>query len=84
MRKSQQSADTAKQNACMRMNNPAIIPRNHNVESVIGEWVNNGNDQPYKALLKSLENPYQYTEANIANGAPQKHWPKNYTTTCGT
>lgn len=84
IRKSQQSADVAKQNACMKMNNPAIIPRNHNVESVLGDWVNNGNDLPFKALLKSLENPYQYTEAQIASGAPQKHWPKNYSTTCGT
>jgi len=84
IRKTQQSADSEMQNVCMRKNNPAIIPRNHNVERVLSDWVNNGNDQPYKALLKSLENPYQYTEAQIASGAPQKHWPKNYTTTCGT
>ncbi len=84
IRKTQQSGDSEMQNVCMKMNNPAIIPRNHNVESVLGEWVNNGNNQPYKALLKLLENPYQYTEAQIASGAPQKHWPKNYTTTCGT
>ena len=84
IRRSQQSADAAKQNECMRMNNPAIVPRNHNVERVLNEWVINGNDQPFKALLKLLQNPYQYTEAQIESGAPQKHWPKNYTTTCGT
>lgn len=84
IRKSQQSVDTSTQNECMKKNNPAIIPRNHNVERVLGDWVNNGNDQPFKALLKLLQNPYQYTEAQIESGAPQKHWPKNYTTTCGT
>ncbi len=84
IRKSQQSADVATQNECMRMHNPAIIPRNHNVERVLSEWVDNSNDQPFKALLKLLENPYQYTVAQIESGAPQKHWPKKYTTTCGT
>jgi uncharacterized protein YdiU (UPF0061 family) len=84
IRKSQQSWDAEKQNACMRMNNPAIIPRNHNVERVLSDWVNHGNDKPFKALLELLQNPYQYTDAQIEAGAPQKHWPKNYTTTCGT
>lgn len=84
IRKERQNADVTIQNQFMRMNNPAIIPRNHLVESVLNDWVMRGNDRPFKELLKLLENPYQYTDAQIITGAPQGHWPKTYRTTCGT
>lgn len=84
LRRSQEAADHEAQKALMQSHNPAIIPRNHNVERVLNAWVLHGDSKPYKALLALLKKPYAYTEDQLVNGAPQPDWPITYRTTCGT
>lgn len=84
LRRSQEAADHEAQRALMQAHNPAIIPRNHNVERVLNAWVLHDDAKPFKALLALLKDPYAYTEDQFANGAPQVDWPKTYRTTCGT
>lgn len=84
LRRAQEPHNQREQKMLMQSHNPAIIPRNHNVERVLNDWVLHGNAKPFKALLELLKNPYLYTEAQIEGGAPQQSWPKRYTTTCGT
>ncbi len=84
LRSAQEAVDAKAQKTLMQMNNPAIIPRNHNVEHVLNEWTVHDNDKPFKTLLKLLENPYLYTEEQLKEGSPNKSWPTSYRTTCGT
>ena len=44
--------------ACMDRHNPAVIPRNHGVESVLSEASDHGNLSPFRDLLEALRNPY--------------------------
>lgn len=68
----------------MQANNPTVIARNHLVEHALSQWTVHDNRQPFMSLLNLLKTPYAYTEHHIASGSPQPHWPKTYTTTCGT
>lgn len=68
----------------MKAHNPTIVPRNHLVEQALYQWTVLGDSQPYLALMTLLKTPYAYTPHHIEKGAPQMHWPKTYTTTCGT
>jgi serine/tyrosine/threonine adenylyltransferase len=42
----------------MRLANPAFIPRNHRVEEVIEAAVRRGDFEPFEALVRVLERPY--------------------------
>ncbi|HAS73040.1 MAG TPA: YdiU family protein [Clostridiales bacterium UBA8960] len=84
LRFSEQKAGLDERRTCMMRHNPVIIPRNHNVEHALNEWVFRGNNQPYMTLLEWLKQPYLYTDEQISAGAPKDVWPKEYKTTCGT
>jgi len=43
----------------MRVNNPAVIPRNHKVEQALNAASDKGDFQPLHALLEALERPYE-------------------------
>ena len=67
----------------MKLNNPAIIPRNHNVENVL-KLAENSDLTPFNDLLQALKNPY--TNQKVSNkyqSSPLKKDEK-YQTFCGT
>lgn len=45
--------------ACMARHNPAVIPRNQGVETVLSEASDHGNLSPFRELLAALRNPYE-------------------------
>lgn len=77
-----QSAEAVKQR--MQAHNPAVIPRNHNVEEALKAAVENQDFSRMHQLLSVLANPYSdlpvnsdYSQPAINNGIP-------YKTFCGT
>mgnify|MGYP001190960647 CR=1 FL=1 len=67
----------------MKKNNPSVIPRNYLVEEVLKE-AENKNFDPFKKLLKALENPYQKNEDLLIYQRPPKDGGADYKTFCGT
>ena len=67
----------------MELNNPVIIPRNHNVENVLKSAENN-DLTPFNDLLQALKNPY--TNQKILNKyqSPPSKSDEKYQTFCGT
>ncbi len=68
----------------MRGANPALIPRNHIVESALNAAVNNGDYKEMEKLLKVLEKPYTHSpqpEDYYTQPLKSKH---PYRTYCGT
>ncbi|MCF7501146.1 protein adenylyltransferase SelO family protein [Pseudoalteromonas sp. L1] len=68
----------------MRAVNPAVIPRNHNIEMIIGEYENSGKSASLEAFLKVISNPYIYKAENTHWYEPPKEGDANYQTFCGT
>lgn len=68
----------------MRRSNPAVIPRNHRVESAIEAAVNQADFSVMEQLLGVLKEPYAYTaeQAEFAALPPKSAVP--YRTYCGT
>ena len=68
----------------MRSSNPAIIPRNHNVEDSLKAASENNDLTKIQDLLKALQNPY-IEDSKLSNyqSAP-KLGGKKYKTFCGT
>jgi len=64
----------------MKKHNPAIIPRNHQVEQVL-DAANMGDFEPLKKMLAALNNPYEYSDAY---SAPPPKCSGKYVTFCGT
>lgn len=67
----------------MRQNNPAIIPRNHNVENAL-EQANAGNMQPFNDLLAALKTPYCEHENIKCYQSPPQPSERVFQTFCGT
>jgi len=67
----------------MRRNNPAIIPRNHNVEYAL-EAASKGNLQPLQDLLTALKNPYQDNQGFKTYKSSPKPSERVFKTFCGT
>lgn len=67
----------------MNRNNPAVIPRNHIVESVLNEASINNNLVPLKELMDALSNPYKDNVLDFYKNPP-KTVDNNYRTYCGT
>ena len=56
-RLSLESHDAARAQQLMRSSNPAIIPRNHQVEAMISAAIA-GDFSPFEKLNKALQNPF--------------------------
>ncbi|MEM6935173.1 MAG: YdiU family protein [Pseudomonadota bacterium] len=72
--------------ASERMNqvNPAIIPRNHEVELALTAAASEGNLKPFLKLHKALQNPFESTPDNLwLQKLPDAGLP-SYRTFCGT
>ena len=67
----------------MRNTNPAIIPRNHIVESVLNE-ANSGNFKSLRDLLEVLKEPYKDRELLKPYQSLPKPSDQVYQTFCGT
>jgi len=67
----------------MKHNNPKIIPRNHNVESVLKSAEDN-DLSPFNDLLKALKNPYTDSKILTKYQSPPAKSDKKYQTFCGT
>ncbi len=71
--------------AAMRRANPAIIPRNHQIERAIGAAVGEGDFAPFVALSIALARPYEEVDARTAEyarpPAPEERVTRTF---CGT
>ena len=67
----------------MKQNNPKIIPRNHNVESVLKSAEDN-DLSPFNDLLKALKNPYTDSKVLSKYQSPPPKSEEKYQTFCGT
>ncbi len=66
-----------------RRSNPAVIPRNHQVEAALAAAVD-GDIGPTERLLAALAEPWQSNEANAAYRVPPVDGGAGYRTFCGT
>ena len=67
----------------MKHNNPKIIPRNHNVESVLKSAEDN-DLSPFNDLLKALKSPYTDSKVLSKYQSPPPKSDEKYQTFCGT
>ena len=68
----------------MRQANPAVIPRNHQVEAALSAAVSAGDLGPFERLLQVLQTPYEETVENVEYRAPAPPSAQPYQTFCGT
>jgi uncharacterized protein YdiU (UPF0061 family) len=80
---SQSSAPAALEEA-MRLANPTVIPRNHQVEAALSAAVSTGDLGPFERLLKVLQKPFEETAENADYRAPAPPSAQPYQTFCGT
>ena len=67
----------------MQKNNPAIIPRNHQVEQALSS-ATDGNLSPFHSLLQALNNPYNNSRELESYQCPPKPHQRIKNTFCGT
>ena len=67
----------------MKEHNPAIIPRNHNVEAALNSAVK-GDLSVFQNLLEVLKKPYEDTEKLKPYQSPPEASDQVYQTFCGT
>jgi uncharacterized protein YdiU (UPF0061 family) len=68
----------------MRRHNPAVIPRNHQVEAALKAAVEVGDMSPFHRLLDVLKNPYDVLPEHHAYTLPPEPTGTTYKTFCGT
>jgi uncharacterized protein YdiU (UPF0061 family) len=81
-RRARQSQPADEADALMRQHNPAVIPRNHNVEAALAAAANDHDYSVMQRLLEVLAAPYDDTRELPAFSAPGPREP--YRTFCGT
>ncbi|WP_042147407.1 YdiU family protein [Paucisalibacillus sp. EB02] len=68
----------------MRKSNPAIIPRNHQVEEALEAALEKDDYKVMERLLQVLSNPYAYTPEQEEYAKPPQPSNRPYQTFCGT
>ncbi len=68
----------------MKQSNPAVIPRNHQVEAALESAVSQNNLTPLHALMKALATPYDHSSDKEPYTAPPPPSNVPYRTYCGT
>ena len=68
----------------MRRHNPAVIPRNHQVEAALSAAVRDGDLAPVKALLAALDDPYRDRGPDAPYRQPPAPDEQVLRTFCGT
>jgi serine/tyrosine/threonine adenylyltransferase len=79
-----QPKSEAESQQLMRQSNPAVIPRNHQVEASLEAAVNSDDFSVTRRLLAVLENPFAYTPDQDVYAAPPSPSDVPYRTFCGT
>ena len=80
----QQAAPRERALAIMKKANPAVIPRNHQVEFALAAAVRNDDLAPFERLLAVLANPFEDTPGNEEFRLPPPPSERVYQTFCGT
>ncbi|MEN0077433.1 MAG: protein adenylyltransferase SelO family protein, partial [Paracraurococcus sp.] len=70
--------------AAMRATNPAVIPRNHQVEAVIAAAVERGDLAPFEALLAATARPFEERAGIEPFMLPPREEERVLQTFCGT
>ncbi len=70
--------------AAMELVNPAFIPRNHRVETVIKAAMDNGDYAPFETLLAVLSKPYEEQPGFAEYADPPQPHERVCQTFCGT
>ncbi|MBP2002256.1 uncharacterized protein YdiU (UPF0061 family) [Paenibacillus shirakamiensis] len=68
----------------MRDSNPAVIPRNHQVEAALEAAVNEGDLSIMERLLDMIAHPFAHTPEQKAYASLPMHSGDSYRTFCGT
>ena len=79
-----QEDSKASSHQLMRDSNPAVIPRNHQVEAALSAAVEEGNYHVLKKLLHVLADPYAHTDEQSEFTRPPVKTETPYRTYCGT
>ena len=83
-RLARQTATRKEAQTLICLNNPARIPRNHQVEAALDAAVNQYTLEPLQHLLSALQQPYTDTTGFSAYDAPPALYNSSYRTFCGT
>ncbi|MBS0548185.1 MAG: YdiU family protein [Proteobacteria bacterium] len=76
--------DEATRRAAMAATNPLYIPRNHKVEEALAAAIQDGDFEPFEALLAVLAQPNEERPGLEAYARPPEGPSGNYRTFCGT
>ena len=68
----------------MRDSNPALIPRNHQVEAALEAAVERGDYSVMNRFIEALSNPYEHSPKQGNYAAPPPSSTQPYRTFCGT
>jgi uncharacterized protein YdiU (UPF0061 family) len=79
-----QSGNFREAQKLMRQHNPVVIPRNHHVEKVIKDCVQNGKTGLAEKFLNVLRSPYEMLAHTPDFQDPPADGDKDYKTFCGT
>lgn len=79
-----QEDSKASSHQLMRDSNPAVIPRNHQVEAALSAAVEEGNYHVLEKLLHVLADPYAHTDEQSEFTRPPVKTETPYRTYCGT
>lgn len=83
-RLSRQAQSKTEARQLMGDKNPAVIPRNHQVEAALEAAVKEDDYGVLHRLLAALENPYAHAPEQAAYAAPPEPCDRPYQTFCGT
>ncbi|WP_207540022.1 protein adenylyltransferase SelO [Sabulicella rubraurantiaca] len=79
-----EAMDPSERRAMMRQANPARIPRNHKVEEALTAAVERDDLEPFEALLRALERPFEDDPRFDAYALPPQPEQRVLATFCGT
>ena len=68
----------------MQRHNPAIIPRNHQVEAALTAAADDGDLAPLERLLAALATPFDHARVPVEFAGPAAPDARPYRTFCGT
>ncbi|WP_080833887.1 protein adenylyltransferase SelO [Agrobacterium genomosp. 13] len=74
----------SERSAAMLSVNPAIIPRNHRIEELIEAAVEEGDFEPFHAMLRAIATPFEERPDNFVYMQPPMSHERVFRTFCGT
>lgn len=83
-RAGRENVSAPERSRAMLATNPAIIPRNHRIEELIEAAVEEGDFEPFHAMLTAIETPFEERPDNFAYMQPPLSHEKVFRTFCGT